>query len=193
MQRFGKRRCTPFIQFLSIFPKMPAMPRFAPICVSVLLALPASAETLEEAERSCAGEFLQGARAACLGYLSERREVAMEARIASTLAGLQSASAAELRNLAIRYRDAQAAWRANVAEECGDEDALFRQRCRLAAVLARAEEVNESLSHAAADLGGPEEPLVPEGVEVYVPLEPPRGGGRRGVEVGVPLWVPILP
>ncbi len=41
----------------------------------------------------------------------------MEARIASTLAGLQAARPAELRELAILYRDAQAAWRAEVAEE----------------------------------------------------------------------------
>jgi hypothetical protein len=193
MQRFGKRRFGPFIQFLSSMARMPAMSRFALICIGVLFALPAMAETLEQAERRCAGEFLQGARAACLGYLSERKEMAMEARIASTLAGLQAASAAELRALASRYRDAQAAWRAAIAEDCGDEDALFRERCRLAAVLAREEEVSDSLVRAADDLGGPEEPLLPEGVEVYVPLELPRGVGRRDVEVGVPLWVPILP
>ena len=169
------------------------MQQFAVICLNLLLASPAIAETLDRVERSCASEFLQGARAACLGYLAEQREMAMEAQIASTLAGLQAASAAELRALAIRYRDAQATWRAEVAQDCSGEDALYQQRCRLAAVLAREEEVSESLARAAADLGGPEPPPRPEGVEVYVPLELPRGVGRKGVEVGVPLWVPVLP
>lgn len=169
------------------------MPRFVLFCLNLALALPVQAETLEQAEQACAGELLLGARVACLGSLTERREMAMEARIASTLAGLQAATAAESRALAIRYREAQAAWRAAVAQDCADDDRLYQQLCRLAATLAREEEVGESLARASADLGGGPEGLRPEGVEVWVPLELPHGAGRRGVDVGVPIWVPILP
>ena len=160
-----------------------------------LLAGAASAETLERAERPCLTELLRGAQAACLDYLAEQRDAAMEAQIASTLAGLQAARPAELRALAIRYREAQAAWRAAVAEGCGDDDIVFEQRCRLAAVLARAEEVAESLVRAAADLGGlhGSDFPAPEVVEVLIPLELSPGIGTGDEQISVPLWVPVLP
>jgi hypothetical protein len=159
------------------------------------LAGAAGAETLERAERPCLVELLRGAQAVCLGTLAEERDAAMEARIASTLAGLQAAYPSELRALAVRYRDAQAAWREAVAEGCSDDDIVFAQRCRLAAVLAREEEVAESLARAAADLGGPPDTDVPppEAVEVVIPLELPPGIGTGDETVSVPLWVPVLP
>ncbi len=174
------------------------MHRFSLICVTALLAVPAGAETLERAERPCLTELLRGAQAACLGYVADQRDTAIEARIASTLAGLQAAYPSELRALAILYREAQAAWRLAVEEGCGDEsdgDIVFEQRCRLAAVLAREEEVAESLARASADLGGPPETevLVPEAVEVVVPLELPPGVGTGDETVSIPLWVPVLP
>jgi hypothetical protein len=162
------------------------------------LAGTAAAQTLEQAERPCLAELLRGAQAVCLSYLSEQREAAMEAQIASTLSGLQAAYPGELRALASRYREAQAAWRAAVAEGCeagyGD-DIVFEQRCRLAAVLAREEDVDESLARASADFGGPAEPEIPtpDAVEVLIPLELPPGIGNGDEQVGIPLWVPLLP
>ena len=171
------------------------MDRFALICIAALLAGTAGAQTLERAERPCLAELLRGAQAACLDYLAEQRDAAMEARIASTLSGMQAARPASLRALAIRYREAQAAWRVAVAEGCADDDGVLEGRCRLAAVLAREEEVAESLARAAADLGGaPEaEVVVPEAVEVLIPLEPPPGGGMGDPKVRLPVWVPVLP
>jgi hypothetical protein len=171
------------------------MGRFASIAVMSMLAGGAGAETLERAERPCRAELLRRAQAVCIGYLAEEREAAMAARIATTLAGLQAAHPAELRALAIRYREAQAAWRAAVAESCGDEDLVAEQRCRLAAVLAREEEVAESLARASADLGGPSEAEIPapEAVEILVPLDLPPGVGRGDEAASLPLWVPILP
>jgi hypothetical protein len=174
------------------------MYRISLICVTALLAGTAGAETLERVERPCLTELLRGAQAVCLGYVAEQRDAAMEARIASTLSGLQAAYPGELRELAIRYREAQAAWRAAVEEGCGEEgegDIVFEQRCRLAAVLAREEEVAASLARASADLGGPPETevLVPEAVEVVIPLELPPGIGTGDETVSVPLWVPVLP
>lgn len=177
------------------------MSRFALICLNLLVVVsvtpiaPIAAETLERAERNCATELLQRARAACLDYLAEQRELAIEARIASTLAGLQAARPAELRALAIRYRDSQAAWRSAVEEICMDEDVLSEQRCRLAAVLARDEEVSESLARAGENLGGPAEPEIfgLDEVDVWIPLELPPGVGTGDEVIGVPLWVPLLP
>lgn len=170
------------------------MVRSALIWSSVLLAGAAGAVTLERAERPCASELLRGAYAVCLGYVAEEREAAMEARIASTLSGLQAARPSEQRALAIRYREAQSAWRTAVAEGCDDEDVVFVQRCRLAAVLDREEEVAESLARAAADLGGAADPGIPllDFVEVFIPLDL-RDGRGGGVQVSVPLWVPVLP
>ena len=171
------------------------MARLAQICPMLLLVGTAAAETLERAERPCLPELLRGAQAACLSYLAEERDAAMEARIASTLSGLQAAYPGELRALATRYREAQAAWRIAVAEGCSDEDIVFEQRCRLAAVLAREEEVAASLARASADFGRPPEPEipVPEAVEVVIPLELPPGVGTGDETVSVPLWVPVLP
>ena len=172
------------------------MTRLALICITFLiLAGTAAAQTLEQAERPCQAELMLRAQAICLGYLADERDAAMEAQIASTLAGLQAARPAELRALAIRYRDAQAAWRAAVAEGCDADDFVFAERCRLAAVLAREEEVAESLARAAADLGGPVEAEIPppEVVELVIPLELPPGVGTGDETVSVPLWVPVLP
>lgn len=178
-----------------MWPIMPAMFRFSLICVMVLLAGRTAADTLERAERPCLAELLRGAVAVCLGYVAEQRDAAMEARIASTLSGLQSAYPGELKELTIRYREAQAAWRVAVEEGCSDEDAVFAQRCRLAAVLAREAEVAESLARASAELGGPPELAVPvpEEVEVVIPLGLPPGVGTGDETVSVPLWVPVLP
>jgi hypothetical protein len=165
------------------------------ICVIALLAGTAAAETLERAERPCLAELLRGAQAVCLGHEADVRDAAMEARIASTLSGLQAAYPGELRALAIRYREAQAAWRVAVEESCEDDDIVFEQRCRLAAVLAREEEVAESLARASADLGGrlDAEIPTPEAVEIVVPLELPHGAGTGDETISVPLWVPVLP
>jgi hypothetical protein len=168
------------------------------IFAMALLPAGAGAETLERAERPCQSELLRGAMAACLSYLSDEREGRMEARIASTLSGLQAAYPGELRVLATRYREAQAAWRAAVAEGCEAEygdDIVLEQRCRLAAVLEREDDVAESLARASADFGGPEETEIPltEAVEVLIPLELPPGIGRGDEQVGIPLWVPLLP
>lgn len=168
------------------------MNRFASILIAALLAGTAGAETLERAERPCLTELLRGAQAACLDYAAEQRDAAMEARIASTLSGLQAARPAALRALAIRYREAQAAWRVAVAEGCADEDLVASQRCRLAAVLVREEEVARSLARAAADFGGPRE-SGHLAVEVLIPLELPPGIGTGDETVRLPLWVPVLP
>jgi hypothetical protein len=174
---------------------MPAMTRTALICVSLLVPFTAASQTLERAERPCLAELLRGAQAACLSYLAEERDAAMEARIASTLSGFQAARPFQLRALAIRYREAQAAWRDAVSEGCDDDDILFEQRCRLAAVLEREEEVADSLVRASADLGGPPEPeiLSPDAVEVLIPLELRPGIGRGDEQISIPLWVPLLP
>lgn len=171
------------------------MARFVLICITALLAATAGAETLEKAERPCLAELLRGAVAVCLGHVADERDAAMEARIASTLSGLQAAYPGELRALAIRYREAQAAWRVAIEEGCDDEDVVFEQRCRLAAVLAREAEVVASLARASADLGGSPEPGIgaPEALEVVVPLELPPGVGTGDEKVRVPLWVPVLP
>ena len=171
------------------------MVRLVLIGMVVLFAGTAGAQTLERAERPCHTELLRRAYALCLGYVADEREAAMQARIASTLSGLQAARPPELRALAIRYRNAQAGWRAAVEEGCDDEDDVFVQRCRLAAVLAREDQVAESLARASADLGGPDETgiLVPEEVEVLIPLELPPGIGRGDELVSVPIYVPVLP
>jgi hypothetical protein len=183
-----------FRQCSLIAPFIVRMIRFA-FFIAALLAGTAGAETLERAERPCLAELLRGAQAACLGYLADERDAAMEARIASTLSGLQAAYPGELRVLTIRYREAQAAWRVAVEEGCEDDDIVFEQRCRLAAVLARAKDVAESLARASADLGGrPEAEIpVPEAVEIVIPLELPPGVGTGDETVSVPLWVPVLP
>jgi hypothetical protein len=175
---------------------LPAMlPVMLPVIfVMALLAGTAAAETLERAERPCLSELLRGAQAICLGHEADERDAAMEARIASTLSGLQAAYPGELRALAIHYREAQSAWRAAVEEACEDDDIVFEQRCRLAAVLAREEEVAESLARASADLGGREAEFpAPDAVEVIIPLELPPGVGTGDETVSVPLWVPVLP
>lgn len=174
---------------------MGSMVRLATMCMGLALAGTAGAQTLERAERPCQTELLRGAWAACLSYVADQRDAAMEARIASALSGLQAARPGDLRALASRYRDAQAAWRVAVEEGCEDEDIVFEQRCRLAAVLAREDEVAESLARASADLGGPSETeiLAPDVIEIQIPLELPAGVGMRGELVSVPLWVPVLP
>ncbi len=198
MQRFGKRRTAPTAPFrgrLPIPPTVRVMLRFSLISLLVSLAGTAGAETFDRAERPCHAELLRGAYAVCLSYVAEQRDAAMEARIASTLSGLQAARPAELQALAIRYRDAQAAWRVAVEEGCDDDDVVFVERCRLAAVLEREAEVAESLTRAAADLGGwPEtEIALPDAVEVLISLQLPPGVGTGDEIVSVPLWVPVLP
>ena len=171
------------------------MVRGALISIALLLAGTAGADTLDRVERPCQTELLRRAQAICLGYLADERDAAMEARIASTLSGLQAARPRELRALAIRYRGAQAEWRAAVDEGCAGDDVVLVERCRLAAVLVREEEVALSLARASADFGGAAAPAfpTPDAVELLIPLELPPGIGSGDERMRVPLRVPVLP
>lgn len=165
--------------------------RFAlALVIAVLLAGPDRAG----ADDPCRAERQPRALAACLGHLADRRDAAVEARIAVGLAGLQAADAATLRALGAQYRRAQARWRAVVGAQCAARhpaDAVARAHCRLEAVEIRARQVALSLDRAAADLGGPAPPaLDPEYVELLLPLELP--GGPKA-EARLPVAVPMAP
>lgn len=140
--------------------------------------------------RGCGGEPFR--RAPCVAELAEGVVARIEERIAEGTSGLQGASARELRTFERGLRQSQADWAARVARSCAVQpNALAEARCQLGAALAREDQVVQALAEAGAQAGAAAAFVLPEKLEIFVPL--PRAPGGPDLGLGLDLEFPLPP
>ena len=162
------------------------------LCTRYATALTVCAMTLwpglPQAAPACLEEATEHGRIACLDHLADLRLAEMELWLATAAASAQGATAAGIVEFERGLYIDQTRWRRGLERSCRDRGGRLAQRkCRLDRIDARERQLRQVLDAARLASGAAPDLVLPDQVEVLVPLPAGPNGALPYLDLEIPL------